>query len=100
MRQHLLIRIVAASVLAIIIGCIMHSLQQKNIHMGRDAFIAKEATSYDHDLRLSIHPTAMLVSSVIISLFAFGILFSTYELIVFSIVKILERKSDGDSSSE
>ncbi len=59
--------------------------------MGREAFLAKEAVRYDHDNHLSAHPSILLICSVIVSLFLYGILFAVYEFIAFVVLKILER---------
>ena len=55
--------------------------------MGRDAFLAKEAARYD---RIFAHPVSVVID-VIVGLFLLGVLFVTYELIAFVVLKILER---------
>lgn len=72
-------------------GCVLHIVQQKNIQLGREAFLAKEAARYDKEFHLSAHPSITLISAVIGSLFLYGILFVAYELIAFVVSKILEK---------
>ena len=72
-------------------GCVLHILQQKNIQMGREAFLAKESAHYDKEYQLSAHPSITLISAVIASLFLYGVLFAAYELIAFVVLKILEK---------
>src|SRR5258708_30636107 len=91
MNQKILSKIIAAGILAIIMGCVLHIVQQKNIQMGREAFIAKEAARYDREFHLSAHPSITLISAVIVSLVSYGILIVAYEIIAFVILKILEK---------
>jgi hypothetical protein len=91
MNRNIVSKIISAGILAIIMGCVLAILQQKNIQMGREAFLAKEAVRYDKEYHLSAHPSITLVSAVIVSLFLYGFLFAVYELIAFVVLKILER---------
>ena len=91
MNRKILSKIIAAGILAIIMGCVLHIVQQKNIQLGREAFLAKEAARYDKEFHLSAHPSITLISAVIGSLFLYGILFAAYEIIAFVVLKILEK---------
>jgi hypothetical protein len=91
MNRQLPSKIIAAGILAIIMGCFLHIVEQKNIQMGREAFLAKEAARYDKDFNLSAHPGITLIPVVIVSLFLCGILFAAYELIAFAVLKVLEK---------
>ena len=91
MNRKILSKIIAAGILAIIMGCFLHIALQANIQMGREAFLAKEAARYDKDFQLSAHPGFTLVSAVIVSLFMYGTLLAAYELIAFVVSKILEK---------
>ena len=91
MNQKILSKIIAAGILAIIMGCVLHIVQQKNIQMGREAFLAQEAARYDREFHLSAHPSITLISAVIVSLVSYGILIVAYEIIAFVILKILEK---------
>lgn len=91
MNRKILSKIIAAGILAIIMGCFLHIVQQKNIQLGREAFLAKEAARYDKEFHLSAHPSITLISAVIASLFLYGILFAAYEIIAFVVLKILEK---------
>jgi hypothetical protein len=91
MNRKILSKIIAAGFLAIIMGCVLHIVQQKNIQMGREAFLVKEAARYDKEFHLSAHPGITLVSAAIASLFLCGILFVAYELVAFMVLKILEK---------
>ena len=90
MNRKILSKIIAAGILAIIMGCFLHIAQQQNIQMGREAFLAKEAARYDKEFHLSAHPSITLISEVIVSLFLY-VLFAAYELIAFMVSKILEK---------
>jgi hypothetical protein len=91
MNRKILSKIIAAGILAIIMGCFLHIAQKQNIQMGREAFLAKEAARYDKEFHLSAHPSITLFSAVIVSLFLYGILFVAYELIAFVVSKTLEK---------
>jgi hypothetical protein len=84
-------KIISAGILGIIMGCVMHIIQQENVQMGRETFLAQEAAHYDKEYRLSAHPSITLIFEAIVSLFLYGILFAAYELIAFVVLKILER---------
>jgi hypothetical protein len=91
MNRKILSKIIAAGILAIIMGCVLHIVQQNNIQMGREAFLAKEAARYDREFHLSAHPDITRISAIIVSLFLCGILFAAYELVAFAVLKILEK---------
>ena len=91
MNRKIISKIIAAGILAIILGCALYIAQQENFQMGREAFLAKEAARYDKEFQLSAHPNIFLISAVIGSLFLYGILFAAYELVAFMISKILEK---------
>jgi hypothetical protein len=89
--NRILSKIISAGILATIMGCALHIVQQENVQMGREAFLAKEAARYDKEYHLSAHPSITLISAVVVSLFLYGVLFAVYELITFVVFKILER---------
>lgn len=73
--------------MATIAGYAMHISDMHNVHMGRAAYLAKEAARFD---RLSAHPV-WVISWIITCLLLYGGCLIVYELIALAIRKILER---------
>ena len=73
----------------------MHVYHAKGVQIGREAFLAKQATRYDRQIA---HPDSIVIE-IIAGLFLLGILFAAYELIAFVVLKVLYRMNEGDSKS-
>jgi hypothetical protein len=80
-------RIVAALIMAILAAYVAHIIDAHDNHLGREAYLAKQAADYDQQVA---HPASIvyyLTSGLICSCLYIGL----YELLVFGIRKILDR---------
>jgi uncharacterized membrane protein YkgB len=87
MKSRIVGRIIAAIILAVLIGLYDHHMHVAGSQMGRDAFIAKETARFDRHFATPDPVVVDVMSSIIL----FGIFFCVYELIAFVASKILQK---------
>ncbi len=95
MSNKMLSRIISIGILAIIAASVIHIAHTKEYQIGREAYLAKEATNYDHHFA---HPDS-IAGTAIASLFFISAFYAVYELIAFLTLKVLERINADDSKS-
>ena len=89
MNNNKISRIVSAGIIGIIAACAGNIMRANDSDIGRDAYLAKAAASYDRHLA---HHHSIVVSAISY-LIVIGIIFAVYELIAFAVLKVLERRN-------
>jgi hypothetical protein len=92
MNNNRLSRIVSIGIMGFIAGFFIHSMRAREALMGREAYLAKQAASYDQH---AAHPD-MLVISIIAGLIMACIYFGIYELLALVVRKILDKINAAD----
>lgn len=83
---------VAVIIFAIPIAFMVHSTDAQNHNLGREAYLAKQAIDFDHDLA---HPKSFILY-LIAALMVNCLCFALYEFFSFCIRKILEKVNAND----
>src|SRR5712671_3983224 len=97
MKKHrAMSRIIAAALLAVVLGCLMNGYYVKRGEMGREAFIAYQMKRYD---RYFSHPRPV-IRIVLTSVIVFGGIFAIYEGAAYAIYRLLRSTSADDTSSK
>ena len=95
MKNNILSRMISVGILAIIAACADHISHVNAVLMGRDAYLAKQATRYDRNFA---HSHSIIIT-IIACFFLIGISIAVYELIVFVVLKILEKVNAANTNS-
>jgi hypothetical protein len=87
MNNNRLSRIVSVGLMGFIAGFFIHAMRAREALMGREAYLAKQATRFD---KHAAHPDMLvipIIAGLIMACFYFGI----YELLALAIRKILAK---------
>jgi hypothetical protein len=95
MSNNKLSRIIAALIMAFLAALMVHIMDAKEHHLGREAYLAKEAVDFDDE---TAHPSSF-VRYLIFGLITSCLYIGLYEILSFFIRKILERLNADDSSA-
>jgi len=90
MNNNKLSRIISAAIIGIVAAIAGNITRANEGDIGRDAYLAKAAATYDRHLA---HHHSIVVSAISY-LIVIGIIFAVYELIAFAVFKILDRNQD------
>ncbi len=94
MKHRVASSLIAATLLAVVIGCIVQADYVRRGEMGREAFIAHEMWRYDH-YYVNRDPAICTIPEVAILV---GGLFAVYEVMAFGIYKLNKRISQVDKN--
>ena len=88
-------RIVAALIMAILAAFMVHIWDAQDHHLGREAYLAKQAIDFDEEVARPSSFSRYLIVGLFFSCLYFGL----YEVLSFCIRKILEKLNADEANA-